>query len=168
MDFDAKISHKDMYGFNLYHSYHSSTGRLTVFIPLVVYGIAIYETITKGSSELSRLWPYLAIVTVMIFFNPISLYFQSKNQMADSPVLSDYLHYHIDDRGIEVSSNHAEEPALLNWKGVMKVVERKTTMLVFSGKVNAYIIPKDQIGDTEQFKKLCADHLESYRIHFKK
>ena len=61
-----------------------------------------------------------------------------------SEVLRGTLHYEVDEEGLHVSQK--EESALLPWKQIYKMVATKHNVLVYSSRINAYVIPRAQLG----------------------
>ena len=97
---------------------------------------------------------------------PGSLYIRSKQQILLSDVLKQALHYKVDEEGIHVSQN--DQTADLLWNQIYKIVSTKSNLLIYSSRVNAYVIPRDVIGaEYETVASLAKDHLEKYRLKLK-
>jgi hypothetical protein len=55
------------------------------------------------------------------------------------------------------------------WEAVYKAVSTKRQILIYSTRINAYIIPREQIGDQyDAFVELAGKMLEPYRMRLKK
>ena len=63
-----------------------------------------------------------------------------------SEVLRGTLHYEVDEEGLHVSQK--EESALLPWEQIYKMVATKHNVLVYSSRINAYVIPRAQLGES--------------------
>ena len=78
------------------------------------------------------------------------------------------LTYELTESGIMVSSPASEEPAELPWEYIYKISTWKEYLLIYSNRVNAYIIPKEDIKDVysptiDYIKK----HVEDYKLQIK-
>ena len=61
-----------------------------------------------------------------------------------------------------------QESGELLWEQVYRLVSNDKRILVFTGRMNAYIIPREQIGDKyEPFIELAQKKLEHYRLKIK-
>ena len=83
--------------------------------------------------------------------------------LAASEVLRGTLHYLVDENGFTVSQG--EESANLPWDQIYKMVATKSNVLVYSTRINAYIIPREQLG--EQYKdlaKIANEKLPKHRV----
>ena len=88
---------------------------------------------------------------------------QGKSALAASEVLRGTLHYLVDENGFTVSQG--EESAKLPWDQIYKMVATKSNVLVYSTRINAYIIPREQLG--EQYKelaKIANEKLPKHRV----
>lgn len=94
---------------------------------------------------------------------PVTLWLRSKSALAASEVLRGTLHYLVDENGFTVSQG--EESANLPWDQIYKMVATKSNVLVYSTRINAYIIPREQLG--EQYKelaKIANEKLPKHRV----
>lgn len=160
VEFDAAITEKDMYQFNLYHAYHGFQG---IAATLVGVWVLIMAGITFGKVEVMYTLLYLVLGVVFLVYVPVSLNLRSKQQIRNSEILKQALHYKIDDAGIHVSQG--EQTADLDWKQIYKMVSTKNSLLIYSNRVNAYVIPRQAVG--QQYEKvvgLAVNHLEGYRL----
>ncbi len=160
VEFDTTITEKDMYQFNLYHAYHGFQG---IAATLVGVWVLIMAAVTFGKVEIMYTLLYLVFGVVFLVYVPVSLNLRSKQQIRSSEILKQALHYKIDDTGVHVSQG--EETADLEWKQIYKMAATKNSLLIYSNRVNAYVIPRKAIG--EQYEKvvgLAVNHLESYRL----
>jgi len=73
------------------------------------------------------------------------------------------MHRFLDENGFTVSQG--EESAKLPWDQIYKMVATKSNVLVYSTRINAYIIPREQLG--EQYKelaKIANEKLPKHRV----
>lgn len=170
MKFDIKITDKDMYRFNLYHTYHTFNGIISVVVGIFVFVVLflVREKLTSTDVVL-----YIVLGVALLLYSPISLLMRSKAQVAASVVLQNTLCYEFCDEGIMVFSDAVEEGAenraLLPWKDVYKIVETGRQLLIYSSRVNAYVLPKEQIGDgLPDLKTYIRERTDSFRLSLKK
>ena len=75
-------------------------------------------------------------------------------------------HFAVDEKHINVSQG--EEMAQLPWEQVYRFVANDKRILIFSNRKNAYILSKEQLGDSyEPLKELAGSTLEKYRLKIK-
>ena len=164
--FDVKLTSEDMYRFNIHHAYTSLQGILSLVMGVFIIDVII---ISGQFQEFITAVPYVALALIFLLYIPITLWFRSKRQILMSDVLGEPLHYELTDEGIVVTSDALEEQALLPWKQVYKAVTTKYNFLIYSNRVNAYIIPKAQV---EQQLSAIYDafesHCEAYRLKIKR
>ncbi|MGN0290450.1 MAG: YcxB family protein [Lachnospiraceae bacterium] len=162
-EFDVTLKKEDMFRFNMYHTYHSFQGLFSIAMMIFVIGIAVY---TWG--ELSPMYSVICILMsiVIVCYIPLNLWIHAKIQLERTEALRNTQHFTIDEKGITISQNGEE--ATLEWEKIYKVVETKSSVLVYSSRVNAYVFPKRDMGTS--FEGVCTmmrEHLESYRLKLK-
>ncbi len=159
--FSAQISEKDLYRYNLHHAYTSGQGIFSVIVALLLI-VAWLMQFSKLSLMYQVLYPVIAILFVA--YLPLNLKIRVKNQMTQE-VFRHPLNYELQQDGLLVSSVASEEPAKLPWDYVYKIVTWKDYLLIYSSRVNAYIIPKAQIQD--QYQAIVAfirENVEDYKL----
>ena len=96
----------------------------------------------------------------------MTLYLRSKQRIAASEVLKNSLHYCVDGEGISVTQGDAD--AKLMWDQVYKMVSTKNNVLVYSNRVNAYVIPRQQLGEKYcELAEIAKEKLPKYRVKLK-
>lgn len=159
-EFDVTITDKDMFRFNIYHAYHGFQG---IIATLVGVWVLIMAGLTFGKVEALYTIVYLILGILFLVYVPGNLYLRSKKQVSSSDVLKNALHYKIDDAGIHVSQG--EQTADLEWKQIYKMVSTKNQLLIYSSRINAYVIPKEAVREQyETILGLAISHLETYRL----
>ena len=160
VEFDVTITDKDMYRFNLYHAYHGVQGILATMVGIWVL---IMAGLTFGKVEIFYTIMYVVFGIVFLVYVPGNLYLRSKRQILTSATLKNALHYKIDDAGVHVSQG--EQTADLEWKQIYKMVSNKNQLLIYSSRVNAYVIPKEAIKEEYQLiVGLAVNHLDGFRL----
>lgn len=159
-EFEVTITDKDMFRFNLYHAYHGFQGIIATLVGIWVFVMAglTFDRVSVMYTVL-----YIMLGCLFLVYVPGNLYLRSKKQISSSDILKNALHYKIDDTGVHVSQG--EQTADLEWKQIYKMVSTKNQLLIYSSRLNAYIIPKEAIGEQYQaILALAISHLESYRL----
>lgn len=155
-EFDIRLSVQDMYRFSMHHNYTGFQGIFSILIAIMAF-VAAFLTHDKMGNSYTVL--YILFGIVFLFYMPITLYLAAKRQILKSDQLKNTLHYLVDENGITVSQNG--ESATLPWKQVYKMVATKHNLLVYSTRVNAYILPLAQLGDQyKTVKEIAGKHLE--------
>lgn len=144
-EFDIKLTYGDMYRFDLYNTFHSSSGILSLVGAALVTFVAIF---TAGQIGLIYTVIYAICAAIFVIYYPLLLIFQSRAEIDRSTILSNPLHYTILDSGLDIISHAVEldNEVVLDWQDIMKVVETGKAFYIYTGKTTAYIIPKEQIS----------------------
>lgn len=162
-EFDITLTSQDMYRFSMYHAYTGTHGISSIIIAVLIFIVAAK---TYGSVELTYTILYIAFGIIFLCYMPISLYLRAKRQLLSSEVLRNALHYLVDEIGIHTSQNNAA--ADLPWEQIYKIISTRHNVLVYSNRVNAYVIPREQIAEQyEVFRKIAETHLPKYRLKMK-
>ena len=162
-EFDITLNSMDMYRFSMHHAYSGSQGILSVIIAALCFAASVK---TRGYVEPMYTILYAVFGALILFYFPVQLYLRSKRQFLASEVLRRPLHYRVDEEGFHTSQEGAS--ADLPWDGIYKMVSTKRRVLVYSSRVNAFIIPKSQLADEYgTLKKLAGAHLPVYRMKLK-
>lgn len=157
--FNVKITDQDMYRFHMYHMYRSFHGVFSIIAAIIAFVVAV---VTWGGLSASYTVLYVVFGIVFLFYFPVTLKMKAKSQIAMSEALKEALEYAVDEEGIHVSQKG--ENACLQWKQVYKMVTTKHNVLIYSSRVNAYVIPRTIIGTQYQaLKELADSKLEKYQ-----
>ena len=170
MKFDIKITEKDMYQFNLYHTYHTFNGIISVVVGIFVFVVCYLVRDRLAPTDVVL---YIVLGVALLLYSPVSLLMRSKAQVRGSVVLQNALTYEFKDEGVLVSTNAVEageeSSALLTWENVYKIVETKKQLLIYSSRVNAYVIPLEQLGtQKDELKSYIKERTDDFRLSFKK
>lgn len=162
-EFDIQLTEKDLYGFNIYQTYTGFNGWLSIFVGVLFFATAATKGINDG---IMYVLLYLALGVLFIVYIPVSLWGRVKLTMKTNKVLAGTLHYEVSPEAIKVSQG--EETGELPWEDIYKIVGNSKRVLIYSGRKNAYIIPRSQLGDNyEQLFKIAKDKLDKYRLKMK-
>ena len=164
IEFDVKITANDMYRFNMYHIYTSFTGILSILAAVLGFVAAVG---TYGKVDTMYTVLYIIFGIVFLFYFPLTLKMRAARQISMSEALKSTLHYMLDDEGVHVSLG--EENALLEWKQIYKMVSTKHNVLIYSSRVNAYILPMEIVGGQyAALKELADKNLKKHQNCMKK
>ena len=153
IELDVKITANDMYRFNMYHIYTSFTGIFSILAAVLGFVAAVG---TYGKVDTMYTVLYIIFGIVFLFYFPLTLKMRAAR-----------LHYMLDDEGVHVSLG--EENALLEWKQIYKMVSTKHNVLIYSSRVNAYILPMEIVGGQyAALKELADKNLKKHQNCMKK
>lgn len=162
-EFDVKLTEKDLYSFNIYQTYTGSQGIISILIAIIVW---VMGGVCFSRGQIPYGIMYLAGGLVILAYIPLSLKTKVKLTMKTNDALSKPLHYDVSENSISVSQG--EETAELAWDRIYKLVANEKRILVYSSRVNAYIIPAEQIGsEYDSFISIAKSKLEKYRLKVK-
>ena len=163
IEFDITLTPGDMYRFNLYQTYSGFQGWFAILVSVLAFASA---WVTYGDVEMTYTVLYTACGVIFLFYVPINLYMRSGHTLRTSEVLKKPLHYAVDEKGFAVSQG--EESALLEWEQIYKMISTKSSVLVYSNRTNAYVIPRGQLGGKyERLRALALTRLPGYRIRMR-
>lgn len=145
-EYSITISVKDMQGFVLRHTYKSISGWFGVIISLVALGMVCYGWNTYGNMEKTALIILALLFTVV---QPIQLMFKARNQVRSQEMFKLPLIYNLCDEGIVV--RQGEQKVSILWEDISKVVNTKKAVYIYTSPVSAFIFPKEQLGDIDEF-----------------
>ncbi len=160
IEFEITLTPKDMYRFNMHQTYSGFQGWFSIMISIAIFVVA---RLTYGDLELTYTILYIVFGIIFLVYTPVSLFLRSRHSLAASEVLKKPLHYAVAEEGFTVSQG--EETAQLLWDQIYKMVATKSNVLVYSNRINAYIIPREQLGGKYfALKELAEKKLPKYRI----
>lgn len=160
ISFDVKLQARDLYRFNMYQTYTGIHGWVSIVLAVLCW---IMAGATFGKAEVLYTVLYIACGFLFLFYMPGSLWLRANATIRTNEVLAGTLHYDISEDCIRVTQGG--ESGELPWDLVYKLVSNKKQVLIYSNRVNAYIIPRGQIA--EQYDSLCElarKKLEKFRV----
>ena len=163
IEFDVKLSAKDLYLFNMYQAYKGMQGILSLILPAFIFVYAVYnwDNVSLGTSLLN-----IGIGILLLVYIPISLWLRSDKIVKTNEVLSKSLHYEFSEEEIRVSQG--EESAEFQWENIYRMITMGGLVLIYTNRINAYIISKKQIeAEYKDLETLAKSKLEKYRIKMK-
>ena len=163
LEFETKLSVNDLYRFNIYQIYRGSQGIISILLGILAF---IMSGLVFSRGQIGYGILYVVCGIGFILYIPGSLWIRVKATMQKNEILSGVLHYTVTEKGITVKAG--EEEAELPWDMVYKVTSTKGQILIYSNRLNAYVVPKEQIGEkAEQFRTIAQKQLPAYRFKMK-
>lgn len=161
---DIKIDAKDLYKFNMMQAYRGMQGALSIILPILVFA---YAVTSFGDVSIGSTLVYVGLGIVFLVYVPISLWMRVNKVVKDeNNALSKTLHYEFEEEVIRVSVG--EESVEFKWENIFQMKTTGKLLLVYTNRINAYILPLEQVGDKyEELSKLAHSKLEKYRIKMK-
>lgn len=163
VSFDIKLTPKDLFCFNMFQTYTTTQGPTSIILAIIVI---VMSVISFRDGQIGYGLLYVAAAVLFVVYIPGSLWGRAKAALKKNEVLAGTLHYQISQKGIEVFQG--EDSGLLPWDAIYKMVSNKKQVLIYSNRVNAYIIPREQLGDKyDALKEIARKQLPNYRFRMK-
>lgn len=168
MEIRIQLTEKDLFAFNMYHSYHRIQTWLFTILGIVIMGLSFT---TYGKVDIAYTLLYFLAGVIFAFYTPINLRTSAKLAMKSNKPVSMAMKYRLDEKGIAVA--FAEEQNIeqtdaassIMWSQVFKVKETKNAFYLYTSPKNASIFPKDQLNErSEEFRTMIKKEVESYKI----
>lgn len=137
IEFDVKVDAGVLYDYMLHHTYNSASGVLGT-----VVGALMIVAFAMGQGVL-----FLIAGIVVLAYLPWNLFIKSRQQALMTPAFKKPLHYKLDEEGITISQDDAEEKQ--EWGQMYKAVSTGKSIIVYTSKVNASIFPKKDLGENK-------------------
>ena len=140
----TKIGPKDMYRFQLYHTYFGVTGLLLGLLAILALAdlIGNFSSMNIGTKVLCMILILWAVV-----INPVNLYFKSKRQVETAELFRNPIDLEVTKEGITLTQG--ENGGTIAWKEVTKIVILKKLVIFYMGKVRAHLLPLDQLPEAQ-------------------
>jgi len=134
LEFQTKMTANILYDYMLQHTYNSPAGILGsgVGAVLVVAAFGAHNFL------------YFLGGLVLLLYLPCSLFIRSLKQMQSTPAFQQPLSYKISEEGIRVSQG--EQSQLQKWENMYRAVSTKSSIIVYTSKINAWIFPRKDMG----------------------
>ena len=137
ISFDVHMNKDVLYDYMVHHAYTGAGGILgTCFGFMGV--LAFFQADERN-------WLLLIIGLLLIFYLPINLKYKSFMQMKLTEEFKKPLHYEIGKEGIEISQDDHKQS--ITWEQCHKVVSTRLSIVVYTGKRNASVFPRKDLGD---------------------
>ena len=156
--FEVKMTEKYMYDFLLYHNYTHFSGLITAIAGVLCLGVSV-NNITSGNAQSGLLCLMCAILFLVI--NPMSM--KSRAKMQVQATFQKPLEYELTEDGIIVRQD--EQEAMKPWSEVTKAVSTNQSVILYSGRMRAFIFPKECMGEQyEDVVKKVHTHMPPAKV----
>ena len=155
-EFDVKITVSALYDYKMQVLY-----RQPVTIIMTAIGcLMIYGFITMHQ------WYYPLIAAILILYPPIDMLRLSVMQAKMVPAFKNGMHYKLSAEGVLVKSG--EEEQLVPWENITKATGSRTSLFLFTGKKNAFILPRACMGEkTEDVIRIISANVAPEKVKIK-
>ena len=135
VEFDIKITGKDLYNYMLAHTYATPSGILgSCFGALML----VMGALNGGTV-------YMIAGAALLLYLPWTLYIKSYKQAQNNPIYKESIHYVLDDKGITVSQG--KQTQTLEWDKLYKATSTTRSIILYTSKNTATILPRKQVGE---------------------
>ena len=146
-----------LYDYNMHYTYTGAQGLIgTTVVALLLIGYGMNTD-------------YIALLAaglVIILYLPITLFVNSRKQMAANPAFKQPMYYTLNDEGVTVSV--MDEEVTLQWEQVYKAYSTNQSIVIATGKANAWIFPKKDLGeDKAALIEMISTHVPPQKIRIK-
>lgn len=161
---DIKLDVKDLYKFNMMQAYRGMQGALSIILPILIFANAFTS---YGKVEIGTTLLYVGLGILFLIYVPISLWLRVNKVMKDeNNALSKMIHFDFEEEIIRVSVG--EESVEFKWENIFQMKTSGKLLLVYTNRINAYILPLSQVGEKyDELSKLAHSKLEKYRMKLK-
>ncbi len=153
--FSVQITVKDMFAFLMHHSYRGVSLLADAIVTFGAIGLLI-AGFGKGDPVKTVALIFVAMLFTVV--HPLQLYSKARKQVTKNEVFKKPLDYVLTDEGITLSQD--AESQSITWGDVYQVKEYKSQILVYTGRVYAFIWPKRELNGCEaEVKEFFKKHL---------
>ena len=135
---DAKITEKELMAFLFGHNYRQPL----MLIALVIAVAWPIMVIVRNDSNMLFAIVLAAIILVVL---PLTTWNRGRKAAKSNPSYQQIFHYMIDEWGLHLELGN--ECLDLEWNKVYKCMFLKSVTAIYTGKVNAFLIPTAAMGD---------------------
>ena len=153
--FSVQVTVKDMYAFLMHHSYR---GGSLIADAIVTFGAIGLLIAGFGEGDPVKTVALIFVALLFTVVHPLQLYMKARKQVKKNEVFKKPLDYVLTDEGITLSQE--EQSQSITWADVYQVKEYKSQILVYTGRVYAFVWPKRALAECEtEVKELFKKHL---------
>lgn len=153
LEYDVKITDKELYDYMVVHSYNGAPGILGSCLGALMVVVAL----------MNGHWIYLICGVVLLLYLPINLRIKSKQQILNNPSFREPLHYKLDEEGITISQG--EQSQSQKWSDMYKAISTSKSIIVYTSKVSATIFPRKQLdGDVVKVIEMISTHMPPGKV----
>ena len=158
----ARPDRQTMYDFMLYHSYANVLGVLSVLIGIGAI-VMVVLSLTSEEPQLMQAVLFGMVAVMFIANSPLTLWFRAKKQ---SDIICDEkntITYTFSDAGFDMSRGE-DEYADFEWSRMYRIKEGRTGFYMYLEKNRAFVIPKADVEQPEQFRDLLRRNVTKLKL----
>lgn len=162
---DVKLTEKEMFSFLMHHSYSSFGGYVGVALSICALMGLFY---TWKMPAVTLAYKLVLLVTALLFtvIQPIMLYYKACRQIKRNESFRNVIQYKFNPSLIEISQDEAK--ISFEWNDVTKVTSNKKIVIIYIGRMRAFVLPKRCIGDRyNDLKELIYKYSGALQIRMK-
>lgn len=137
-----KIQSSDMFHFLIKHFYSHFSGIFGVILSL---GALVVFFLSIGKRQPMQLIILLIIASLFTVIQPLQFLLKANQQVKLNPMFKEPLLYTMNSEGVAVEQK--DDKVILPWNDIRKIVESSKAIFIYSSTVNAFILPKEQMGE---------------------
>lgn len=159
----ADVTTKEEFEFAVYHTYTSFAGYTGVLISICAI-VAFFRTLGKVDSFTSLVLLFCAFLFILV--KPVTLYFHSKKKVKEEKNLG-AIQYEFGD--YVFSARQGERSMTVTYESLYKVRESFSSILIYTEKHHALILPKPALGaNYESLKKILRNKAKNASVRLRK
>ncbi len=156
VSFEVKMTTGKMYDYMLRHTFTSFSGLVGEILGFVLL----------AGFFVTKQWPYLIAGIIVVLYQPVALFIRSKRQVEKNEVFKNPLCYTVDDNGITVRSGDNTDS--LTWDKMYRAVSTTRSVILYTGRINACIFPKEDMGDKkDDVIRLISTHMDPKQVNIR-
>ena len=156
---NVQMEEKYLYDFMVYHNYTHVSGILGVGIGILGVAMGV-KGIQSGGIAAGALWLFFAFYFLIV--TPLSMKKKAKMQMKTARFLNP-LECEFTEEGLIVRQGEEEE--LSEWYTIVKAVSTSKSVILYSGRMRAFIFPKECMGEQyEEVLKMIHAHMPPAKV----
>lgn len=160
IEFDSKVTEKDLLSFKFYHKYHTVSGIAEILLALILIVLAV---MSAGKVNISYTLMVGVFGVFFLIFPSLDMKLRAKRQMISVVTFREKVHYRMDASGITVSLGDVTE--VLSWDKIYRIKFDGRNIDIYLTTINATIIPvRDFDGRAEEFINLAKQHLQAFQV----
>ncbi len=150
-----ELTVKELFDFLIAHTYSSFSGYVGVILSIcALIGFAY----SYDNEAMNISYKFVLLLTGLLFtvFQPLMLYSKAKAQVKQNEAINKPLEYTITEAGMKVACG--DDFVDYNWDQIMKISSTKKSILVYTSRVRAFVLPKRELAPyMEDFKKIVRE-----------
>ena len=156
VEFDVKVTPGVLYDYLLSHTYRTASGLIGTIV-----GVLLIMAFAMAHKP-----PYLIAGIVIIAYIPWTLFIKSRQQYLANASFKQPIHYLLNDEGIRISQEDSE--ATILWEDTYKAMSTGGSILIYTSKVNACILPKKDLGEKKNSViAVISTHMDPKKVHIR-